>query len=514
MKRILFLSSICVLTGSCKVGPDYKTPDTVVPADFSEDKKKKTFAPNDEDLTAWWKIFNDPFLNSLIEETITGSFDYKIALEQVIQARENYNVQFASILPEFDFDATGSRFRVSEGFASSTPPVTNATTTTTTSTAATPYLPASNTTTSTSSTTTGARLNPVQDFFQLGFDAVWEIDIFGKLRRTAQAAYDTWESAVEISRDVKIMVISEVANTYALICASQEKLALATLIVKADEELLKLSQDRFKAGLTNEQEVESALSALEADVATLKSYQTQLKAYIYSLGVLIGKEPEHLVHQFLVKRPIPTAKGKVPAGVPADLLKRRHDIRSAERQLAAATEQVGVAVAQLYPTISLTGSSSSYAANPLQGANYGFSADKLHKLFKKSSRIWGYGALLTMPVFDFGKRLAGIDLQIAAQNQAYLSYQKTVITALQEVETSLASYFDEEVREKSYTTAANADRRSYDLTLNLFKAGLTDFTTVNQLKEVWLKDLLTLADSQQALTSDLIAVYKSLGGNW
>ncbi|MBS0655601.1 MAG: efflux transporter outer membrane subunit [Verrucomicrobia bacterium] len=514
MRHVFWCVSLCLLGSGCRVGPDYEPPVSKVALEFSEDVPEKTFVPQDEDLVQWWKRFDDPFLNSLLEEAVAGNFDYKIALEQVIQARATYDVQFAAILPEIDFDMQGSRFRTSKAFTSAAPP-TNTTTTTATKTGfAAPNTSPSTTTTTTSTSTTAAAVSPIQDFFQIGFDCVWELDLFGKLRRTATAAYDTWEGAVETSRDVKITVLSEVANTYSLVCAAQEQLAVATQIVNADNELLSLSYDRFTSGLTNEQEVESARSALEVDKATLQSYQTQLKSSIYSLAVLLGREPEQFVDQFLEKRPLPQAHGKVPAGVPADLLKRRHDIRAAERQLAAATEQVGVAVAQLYPSISLTGSSSSFAANPLQGANVGWSSDKFHKLFKKSARIWGYGALLTMPIFDFGKRLAGIDAQVAAQHIACLNYEKIVISALQEVETSLATYFDEEEREKSYATSAAADKKNYELTLALFKAGLVDFSQVNQLKEVWLKDLLTLTSSKQALMSDLIAVYKSLGGEW
>lgn len=389
MKYRLYYLFITFLMAGCRVGPDYEKPETEFPVSYSEDKTERTFQPTDDDLIAWWKTFDDPFLNSLLEETIGSNFDYRIALEQVVQAREVYEMQFASIFPEFDFDAQGSRFRTSQAFTSQTPATNGSTTTTSTTTPAAFNGPPTTTTTTTSQSTTAATVSPIQNFFQLGFDCVWEIDLFGKLRRTAQAAYDTWEATFETSRDVKITVLSEVANTYALICSSQEKLAVATLIVESDYELLSLSQERFDAGLTNEQEIESARSALEADIATLKSYQTVLKTNIYALAVLIGKEPEKVIERFYEKRPIPIARGKVPAGVPADLLKRRHDIRASERQLAAATEQVGVAVAALYPTINLTGSSSSFAANPLQGANVGLSSDKLNKLFKRSARIWG-----------------------------------------------------------------------------------------------------------------------------
>ncbi len=514
MKRPLLYISITLLTAGCKVGPDYQKPEAPTQIAYTEAKEEKTFVPKDEDLVTWWKVFNDPFLDQLLNETVSGNFDYRIALEHVSQARSQYWMQFTDILPEFVFDAQTSRYRASQAFRSSQPPTTSSSTTSTTTTAATPLTPASTTTTSTNSSISGAKLSPTQSFFQLGFDAIWEIDLFGKLQRSADAAHDTLEAMDETSRDVKITVLSEVANTYSLICVLQEKVAVASQIVEADEELLALANDRFRSGIANEQSVESAIATLEIDKANLKVFQTQLKENIYSLSVLLGRDPETLIEPFTIKRPIPMAQGKIPAGIPADLLKRRHDVRAAERTLASATEQVGVAVAQRYPTISLTGSSSSFAANPLQGANAGFTSDKANKLFKNSARIWGIGALFTVPVFDFGKRLAGVELQMAIQREALLSYQKTVIAALQEVEISLATYFNEEERESSYSAAAMANKRNYDLTLNLFKAGLVDYSSVNEAKEIWLRDVVTLTDSKQSLTSALIAVYKSLGGDW
>ena len=160
---------------------------------------------------------------------------------------------------------------------------------------------------------------------------------------------------------------------------------------------------------------------------------------------------------FQVERPLPVANGKVPISIPSMLLRRRPDIRSAERQLASATEQIGVAVADLFPSISLTGSSSSYAANPLQGANVGYASDTFSKLFRPASLIWGIGALTTLPVLDFGKRNAAVEVQVALRNQAYYSYQKVVIEALQETEQTLAAYFSEEKIEQSLAT----ESRSY-----------------------------------------------------
>ncbi len=494
MKRISLAIPLLLLWTSCKVGPDYETPLVAMPSEYVEeyieDREESTYDPYDEDFLYWWMIFNDPFLNELLDEATRGSFDYRIAIEQVYQARAQYWMQFTQILPEFDFDTQASRFRASQAF-------------TTSSTASTPRAAAAT-----------AGISPIQNFFQIGFDCVWELDLFGKLRRTADAAYDTWQATCETSRDVKIIVLSEVASTYAQICAFQKRETLALEIVDDEEKFFELLSDKFTAGLSSEIDVENIRVNLETDRAALKAIQILLRQSIYSLAILLGRDPESLADDFSIKREIPIARGKIPAGLPADLLRRRHDIRSAERNMAAATEQIGVAVAQLYPSVSLTGSSSSFAANPLQGANIGYSTDTASRLFTSPARIWGIGALLTVPVFDFGKRLAGIEVQLALQNQACLTFQKTVVTALQEVEDAFAAYFNEREREKSLTLAAEANKRIYDLTRDQYESGLAGYDQVLQSKDIWLNSVSTLTDSQQALTTDLIAVYKSLGGDW
>lgn len=496
--RLLLIFIFSVALVGCEVGPNYRSPDIPMPSEYSEDLPDKTFAVEDENLVNWWIIFKDPFLELLLQEALFGSFDYRIALEQVYQARAQYWVQFTQILPEIDGDFQATRFKTSQSFASS-PAATAASAASTTAAA---------------SSTADLNISPYQNFFQAGFDAVWEIDLFGRLRRTAQSAFDTWEAAAEESRAVKIVVLSEVVNIYTAICALQKKTNIAAQVVDLDENLLQFSKDRFESGLADEQEVEAAIGTLEQDKANLLVLQTSLKFNIYSLGILLGMQPETLLEDFNIERPIPYAGGKIPAGLPSDLLRRRPDIRSAERTLAANTELIGAAIADLFPKVSLVGSSSSFAANPLQGANIGYSSDSINKLFSPRSLIWGYGTLITFPVFDFGKRFASVDVQRSIQHQAYLTYQKTVIEALQEVEQALISYFNEEERESDLNKAAQANKRALDLATDLFESGIANFTQVLVAKNAWLNSVNTLADSQQALTTDLIAVYKALGGDW
>jgi len=482
MNLFIFLISAWLILIGCKVGPNYCPPTALVPVEFAEDRPERTSWVTDEDLCHWWTdTFNDPFLDQLLEETILNNFDLLIALEKVFQARENYWVQFTGILPQFESDFQATRFRTSRSF------------------------------TSASLTPT---ISPYQSFFQTGLDAIWEIDLWGKLRRTAQSAYYSWQATAEDERGVKITVLSEVANLYVAICYYQTKIGLAKELVDFDAEIVAISKSRFQAGLSNEAELLTFQSEFEGDTASLYVLEAALKQSIYSLAVLLGRPPETLLNEFSVLRPIPLPSGKIPTTLPADLLRRRPDIASAERSLAAQTELIGVAVADLFPSLSLIGSSSSFAANPLQGANVGYSSDMLNKLFKPQSLIWGIGGLVTLPIFDFGKRNATVNIQGFLSNQAYLTYEKTVITALQEVEIALANYFNEDQRLLHLTNEAGYDERNLKVVFDQFQAGLADYIQLLQAKQKWLVSSNAMTDSQQAIDNDLIAIYKALGGDW
>lgn len=484
MKRFIGLSLLGVLflIGGCKVGPNYCVPNTPMPTAFVENKVGQMRVVGDENLVHWWEcVFQDACLNELLEEALRCNFDLRIAMERVCQSRANYWMTFTAILPEFDVDFQASRFRSSQSF---------------------------------SANRLNAGLNPWQSFFQTGLTAIWEIDLFGKNRRNADSAYYLWQASAEDARGVKLLVLSEVANTYVMIRYLQVKVGLARQLVRLDENLLKLSNEKFQSGLANEEAVLAAVSTMEADKAAVDVLESELKANIYSLAVLLGRPPEGLLDKFVCGGAIPNGFGKIPATLPCDLLRRRPDIASAERMLAAQTEQIGVAVAELFPKISLIGSTSSFASNPLQGANAGFSSDHIRHLFKPESRVIGIGGLVTLPVFDFGKRCANIDIQKFLANEDYLSYEKAVITALQEVETTFSSYFKEEERLWHLRNQVSADERSFKLYKDQFQAGLVDYSIVLTAQKKLLGSMNGVTDSEQALSSDLIAIYKAIGGDW
>ena len=485
MKPYTFLIICSLNFTGCMVGPNYAPPKDVLPDHFIEDVLAKTELVEDEDFVNWWCRFNDPLLNDLLETALSQNYDYRIAFERIFQARAQYWVQFTQILPELDASITASRFRASRSFRNMN--------------TIDPLAP---------------NLSPIDNFYQMGLAAIWEIDLWGKFRRGASASYGIWQATAFDFQGVKIVVISDVASTYATIRALQKRLSTAEEVFKLDQNLSDLSKSRVDAGIANIQEYESIRAIYERDASILALAESSLKQAIYSLSTLTGILPEEIIEYFADERPIPNASGLVPIALPSDLLRRRPDIRSAERQLAAATEDIGIVMADLLPTLSLTGSSGSFASNPLQGANVGVASNRLNKLFKPESLIWGIGGFVTLPVLDFGKREAVVDQQVAIRNQSYFAYKKTVMGAIQETEQSLTAYFNQEKSLESLMRQEATNNRLLSLITDLFQAGLSDYIEVLRAREVWLQSVNGVTDAKRALMIDLITVYKALGGNW
>lgn len=481
MKRLLPL----LLLSGCMVGPKYQKPEIALPDQFIESHTEDAIVLDDQDLIDWWKQLEDPFLDQLIQETCYSNFDLRITLEQVLQARAEYQAEAAKLFPDFKLDAAAVRTRQSLNIFNS---------------------PAA------SAAEEGGDFSPIQNFFQIGFDAIWELDFFGKLRHSKRAAQYMWESTEATARDIFITVVSEVANNYIAICKNQQLVRLAEENIAIDEEQLALAQSRFQAGLANESAVLDAWSSLDADEAALYELQSILKQAIYRLAVLLGKEPESVMTDFEKDHPIPVVLGKVPAGLPSELLRRRPDIRSAERQIAAATEQIGVAVADLFPRVYLA-ATNLFAANP-SGSNYGYGSSKLHKLFKPKSLTWSVGPGFSLPFFDFGRRRSVVKAQEAIQRQTIIAYEKTVISALEEVESALIGYAKQEERLACLLDQTEADRRAYELAQARYESGLSDYEQFLLSWKKLIESEIALAENEQALTSQFIAIYKALGGDW
>jgi outer membrane protein, multidrug efflux system len=481
MKRAI-LTLLVLLTG-CMVGPKYKQPETAMPSEFVENKADGYLS--DADLCEWWKQFDDPLLDSLIEEAAEKNYDLRIALEQIIEARAQYKVQGSYLWPEIDLNAVATRNRYSQNIF-------------TTASSATSFASAKE-----SSVSRGSMFGPaIQNFFQVGFDAVWELDVWGKYRRGKQAAFDQWEASEFNAQNVLITVISEVARDYVSIRSLQQQIELTKRKIKADKRELELTKVLFDAGLDSWIQTDSIIATLESDEAALPVLESSLKTTIYALAVVLGKQPESLANAFEEITPIPSGLGRVPAGLPSDLLRRRPDIRQAERQLAAATEEIGIAVSGLFPSISLTGN------------GYGYESNKVKNWLSFPSSYWSIGPSVNWDLINFGKTRGQINIAKSVQRQALFTYEQTVITALQDVEGALVSFFEEQKRNLHLYEEMAATQDSLRLTEDLFQAGLADELAALEALKTWLSSEITLTQSKQALTSDLISLYKALGGNW
>jgi outer membrane protein, multidrug efflux system len=479
MKRL----AILLMLSGCMVGPNYQTPEIAMPEAFAENKSEEE--ASDSDLSGWWKQFNDPLLDSLIAAAIESNYDYRIALEKIEQARAQYRIENSYLWPEFDFNAISTRNRNSQNLL-----------------------------TSSGGTSTVPKFS---NFFLLGFDAIWEFDFFGKYRRARESAFYSWEAFIDNAQNVLITVVSEVALYYTNIRGVQQQIELTLKKIDALERELTLQKDLQQAGLMSQIQVDAQISLFETTRATLPTLYASLKQTIYGLGVLLGSEPEKLASQFETSGSIPFAAGKVPVGLPSDLLKRRPDVRQAERQLAAATAEIGYYVADLFPRISLTGSTfggGTFTSGVGGGSAAGWESTKLGSLLKTASQFFSIGPALNWDLIDFGRTKGNIAVQESIAKQAELSYQETVISALKDVESALIAYFQEQRRIAFVGHEVAANLEALALTEDLLDAGLASEIQVLDAKITLIDSESTLVSSEQSLTGDLISLYKALGGDW
>jgi NodT family efflux transporter outer membrane factor (OMF) lipoprotein len=454
---------ILILTGCATVGPDYVPPDTSVSTTwYTQFKGGLTAEEMDpQALAAWWATLNDPKLSSLIDRAVLGNLDLKKALARVREARARRGMAKADLFPTLD--ATGSA------------------------------------TWSRTSKDTGT--GKTNDLYAASFDAGWELDIFGGVRRSVEAAGADLQATQEDLRNVLVSLLAEVALNYIDVRTSQVLIAVAEANLEAQNETYQLTQWRYEAGLSDELAVQQARYNLENTRSLIPAFRTRLEEAMNRIAVLLGEQPGK-VHPELEKRvPIPVTPLNVAVGVPADLLRRRPDVRQAERQLAAQTARIGVATADLYPKFTLSGS-------------IGLEAFSLSNL--SSSGAWSLsgGPRITWAIFKGGAIRQNIEVQSALQEQALIQYEATILSALEEVENALVAYAEVQQRRQSLSEATQAAQKAVDLAQHRYQAGLTDFNNVLDAQRSLLSFQEQLAQSEGTVTSNLVRLYKSLGGGW
>ncbi len=457
------LTILLALSSCATVGPDYVRPEVSVPDRWNAETgsaltDKSTDAKT---LAEWWTTLNDPNLTSLIERAIQGNLDLRKATARVREARARRRIAKAGLFPTLD--AAGSAIW--------------------------------------SHSSEDKDTDKTSKLYSASFDAVWELDIFGSVRRSVEASQADLEASEEDLRDVLVSLVAEVALNYIEVRTFQEQLAVAEANLSVQNETYQLTLWRYQAGLSDELAVQQARYNLENTRSQIPTLRTGLEEAMNRIAVLLGEQPGK-VHEELEKPvPIPTAPLKVPIGVPADLLQRRPDVRRAERELAAQTARVGVATADLYPKLSLSGS-------------MGLEALSLNGLFSAATKTVTGGSLLSWPILRGGSIRQNIEVQSALQEQALIQYETAFLNALEEVENALVAYAKEQNRRETLRAAVEAARKASELAQHKYEAGLTDFNNVLDAQSSLLTFEDQLAQSNGTVTFNLIRLYKALGGGW
>lgn len=511
MKRSILsaslLGAIGVVIAGCEVGPNYKAPAPNLTPAYREATTRPTSQPvatmQAVDLVHWWTTLHDPELNSLIARAAEANLDLQAAAARVRQARAERGVVASSLFPTVNATGSYSHSLRSGGVSSSSSFNTNGTTGGTTTTGGGTTTTGGGTTTGTGSTVSaggGSSASPT-DLYEAGFDATWEIDVFGGIRRQVESSDASIQAAVEDLRDVQVTLLAEVATDYITLRGLQHQLEFTYENARTQRDTLDLTNQKFKAGLASRLDVAQVEALVATTEAQVPQVEAQVRQQIHALGTLLAVDPGALTDELMPSANIPLGPPQIPPGIPSDLLRRRPDIRRAERQLAAATANVGVAVADLFPRFSLTGS-------------LGLESNKFKNTFNYGSRFYSIGPSVSWPILDFGRIRSNIDVQNALQQQALLTYQKTVLTGLQEVDDSLVTYAKEQDRRQALEAAVDADQRAVDLAKDLWRNGLTDFLQVLTAEQNLFIVQNQLAQSQTAVSTDLVALYKALGGGW
>ncbi len=465
MLAILTLGAFIVLalTGCAAVGPDYTRVKPDAPDEWHAELQGGLTAGSlePETLAQWWSMLNDAELDSLVARAVKGNLDLKNARSRVREARALRGIRKANLFPSLDAEALASKQRSSEN----------------------------------SGTGTESKL------YTADFDAGWELDVFGGVRRSVEAAQASLEATQEDLYNVLVSLVAEVALNYVEVRTFQARLAVTEANIKTQQKTYDLNQSRYEAGIIDELAVQQSLRILESSRSQIPALMTGLDAAKNRLAVLLGEEPGKLHRELAARRPIPELPKTVVIGIPAETLRHRPDIRRAERNLAAQTARIGVATADLYPKFRLFGT-------------IGLESLSSEDFFEWASRTWSIGPGVSWNIFRGGAIRENIEVQTARQEQAMIQYEAAVLKAQEEVENILVAYAKEQLRRESLSKAATAAQRAALVAQDQYQAGLVDFNNVLDAQ----RSLLILQDeldqSNGAVISNLVRLYKALGGGW
>lgn len=471
MKHLLLITILFFTSCSFyKVGPDYEVPQTVLDEHYDEGNEarsiQKVKLDNFQQIQYnWWKEFQDDHLTRIIKIALANNYDYQIAQSRVIEARANVAIEYADAAPKVDVTAAGSRSSNYFNFFSP-----------------------------------GKKNKPV-NFFTTGFDASWELDLFGKHYRAQQAAKALYEASMDAKNDVLISLISEVVKNYAQVRAAQNDYVTQSKINQSYQEILALSRDRNSAGILGDIDLGAIQTkAMNSNIALLDA-KTNIKTSMYRLAILLGKRPSEIENIVGHKGFIPILVNPVVVDAPIALIRNRPDIRQAERELEAATAQKGVAIANVFPNISLSGF-------------FGLNNTEFSSWPRSSSRVFSAGTNLSMPLINFGGLLAGYKISEEHRKQALLRYQSEINQALNDVESALVQFVNEDKKYDLNVQKIRIEKNILQLRQERYKRGIISYPQYLESHIAFLEKEKELSKNRLDFTIYTIALYKSLGGGW
>ena len=481
MRFAIAAVSLAILAG-CKVGPDFKAPQEPVPDQYSGTATAAAQASADAppESSFWWQQFHDPQLDALEDKAAAGNLDLKAAYLRMVESRVQVQSARAQGLPSLNASASYNREELGLAGIVKSQHI------------------------DTSSPAAGGLISQLEkpvNLYQLGFDASWELDLFGKVRRSVEAADAQALNAVESRNGILISLQAEVAQIYFQLRAGQVLRQITADQIAAQRDVVDLTLSRQQHGLAGEADVATAQAQLANLQSTLPPYEQSVATSKHALAVLTGQYPEAMDAEFADSGLLPAVPGVIPVGLPSTLARRRPDIRASEAALHAATAQIGVAVSEFFPDVTLSGTLG------LRNLSPGY-------LFQWDSKFYTFGPTVSIPLFHGGALDANVKLSRAQAAEAALSYRKSVLTALQEVEDGLTSLHQDALRTTALQESVDANQRALDVDLNAYNHGLTTYISVLTVQLQTVQAKQQLAQAQLTQNTDLVKLYKALGGGW
>ena len=491
---------------ACTVGPNFEAPSPWSPSSwFASRPQPATLAslPVAEPVDpAWWAIFNDPVLTGLMTRVATENLDVRVASIRLAEARAQRGISAADEFPKFNGNTSITRERLSPrgvigvlgGGASGSNGAGTSSATGSNGLGGTQGAPPS-------ASASSGRGIPAFDLYQAGFDATWELDLWGRVRRAVESADAQVDSSNEARRQTLVSSLAELARDYIQLRGTQETLRITRDNLAANRESATLTSERARGGLATDLDVANARQAVESTAADIPQLEQQQEQAVNAIALLLGAPPGALAAQLLPPKPVPPVPPRVPVGLPSELVRRRPDIRQSEAQLHGATADIGEAQAEFFPKVTLSGS-------------FALQALALKDLGNFGARTYGIGPSITIPIFEGGRLTRTLELRKAQQQEAAINFQKTVLGAFHDVDNALIAYRAEQLRRDRLAAAVAQARQARSLANQRFRQGLSDFLEVLTAQRTVLAAEQQLATSTTTVSTNLVALYKALGGGW